>query len=120
MNHLKEHSPGIRKRLLREDHKSALALLRSGRFWGWFALAWLPSLVAMGYQVWTDYEAMPVTLGFFLSAGFTAVLVQSLLRRRAITNKGIYQQESEPFRYWLANILTVLAIGLIIVAILRF
>lgn len=119
MNYLKEYPPHQRKDFLGNDYKSVLALFRTGRFWRWFTFAWLPSLVAIVYRIWTNYSAMPVVLGFFLSAGFTAGLVQSMLRRMAITNKGIYLRESEPCRYWFTIILTALAISLIIVATLK-
>jgi hypothetical protein len=119
MNHLKDYPPHQRKGYLEKDYKSVIALFCTGRFWGWFALAWLPSFVAIVYRTWASFAPMPVFVGAILSAGATAILVQSLLRSMTITNTGVYLQKSEPFRYWLTNILTALAIGLIIVATLK-
>jgi uncharacterized membrane protein YqaE (UPF0057 family) len=62
---------------------------------------------------------MPVVVGVFLSAGVTAVLVQSLLRRMVISNVGVFHRESEPLRFWVSIILLALGYSLVVVGILK-
>lgn len=119
MSQLQDQSPRHRKWLLRHDHKQVLALFRSSRFWGWFALAWLPALCAIGYRTLTEFSIGPVVGGAFISAGVTAILVQSLLRRMVISNVGVFLRESEPIRFWFSNLLLVLGYCVVILGILK-
>jgi hypothetical protein len=114
-----DHPPQHRKWLLVHDHKQALALFRSFRFWRWFAVAWLPAAGAVGYRAWTDFAATPVFGGGFMSLGVTAILVQSLMRRMVISNVGVFLRESEPVRFWLSNILLAFLYCFVVVGILR-
>ena len=80
-----DQPPQYRKWLLVSDHKQTLALFRSGRFWRRFVVAWLPAFCAIAYRAWTDFAAISVIVGVFVSVGVTAILLHSLLRHGIIT-----------------------------------
>jgi hypothetical protein len=62
---------------------------------------------------------MLIVGGVFLSAGVTAILVQSLLRGRVNSNTGVFLRESEPLRFWINIILLVFGYGIVVIGILR-
>jgi integral membrane sensor domain MASE1 len=102
-----------------DEHEHVLALFRSLRFWVWWGIALVPALGAVVYRAWTDFAAAPVFVGLILAVGISVAAVQSVVRGRAITNRGIFLRRSEPIRFWGSIVLLVVIYGLVVLAILK-
>jgi hypothetical protein len=49
----------------------------------------------------------------------TIIIVQSVSRGRAITNKGIFLRKDELVRFWVSIVMTVIMYGLAVLAICK-
>ncbi|HEU5126316.1 MAG TPA: hypothetical protein VFW05_19900 [Verrucomicrobiae bacterium] len=100
------------------DHKQALAILRSKRFWKWFFPVWFPAACAIAYRIWVDFSPIPVIGGTFISIFLTAALLQSLLRGRVISNVGIFRRRTAPVRFWFEIMLLGCSYCFVVIGIL--
>ena len=99
--------------------QNALMLYRTGRFWGWFGLAWFPALFTTGYRAWLNFALAPVIGGAVFSAGIATILVQALLTQMVVTNRGVFLRQSEPIRFWVFNLVLFLGYCAVMVGILK-
>lgn len=108
-----------RKLMFVDEHEHVLAVFRSLRFWVWCGIGLVPALGAVVYRAWTSFAAVPVCGGLVLASGICVLAVQSVVRGRAVTNKGIFLRRSEPVRFWGSMLLLVVMYGLAILGILK-
>ena len=112
-------TPGAGQPLLACQQKRLLDLLRSGRFWRWLLVAWLPGLCACLYRAAHCFSFGPVFLGAFIAAAVSAALVQSLITGVVVSNTGVAMKTGTPLRFWSWVLLLTVAYGLVIVAIMK-
>ena len=102
-----------------DEHERVLALFRSLRFWVLCGIALIPALGAVIYRAWTSFAAGPVFVGLILAVGIAVAAVQSVVRGRAITNRGIFLRRSEPVRFWASIVLMVAMYTMVVLGILK-
>jgi hypothetical protein len=102
-----------------DEHKHVLKLFRSSTFWGWCAVASFPAVGAGIYRACTSFAIGPVAGGLVIAVCICVLGVQSLLRGRIISNKGIFLRRSEPVRFWLSMALLLALYTLALIGILR-
>ena|SRR5829696_2034838 len=108
-----------RQVMFTDEHKHALALFRSLRFWLWCGVASVPAVGAIVYRAWSSFVGFPVWLGLVIAVGICVAVLQSLFRGRVITNTGIYVRRSEPVRFWGMIVFLIAMYGLVIWGILK-
>jgi len=101
------------------EHEHVLGLFRSLRFWAWCGIALVPALAAAAYRTWTSFALTPILVGLTLTVGISVVIVQSLLRGRAITNRGVFLRCSEPVRFWSSIIVLAVMYCLAVVGVVK-